>query len=113
MEETDRRWHREIMAQWNQRVQEKQISRTEAKFIRKEGSFPIFIKEQILPMWEAWKDVSFEAIQGIYEMSIQMQRAKIKSLRNIDRELYGPRKKLEGKQLEQRMKASKEACRTH
>jgi hypothetical protein len=112
-EESGRRWHREIMVQWNQGVQEKQISRAEAKFIRKEGSFPIFIKEQTLPMWDAWKGASFEAIQGLYEMSLQMQRTKMKSLRSVDKELYGSRKKLEGKQLEERMKASKEARRTH
>jgi hypothetical protein len=73
------------MRQWNQGVQEKQISRADAKLIRKEGSFPIFIKEQILPMWEAWKGASFEAIQGLYEFSIQMQRAKVKAIRNIDK----------------------------
>jgi hypothetical protein len=51
------------MVQWKQGVQEKQISRAEAKFIRKDGSFPIFIRESILPMWKAWKGVSFEGIQ--------------------------------------------------
>jgi alkylated DNA nucleotide flippase Atl1 len=55
IEETERRWHRNIMAQWQQGVQKKQISRTEASNVRKEGSFPIFIKEQILPIWDAWK----------------------------------------------------------
>jgi hypothetical protein len=81
--------------------------------LRKEGSFPIFIKEEILPMWDARKGASFEAIQGLYEMSIQIQRTKMKALRNVDKELYGPRQKLAGKQLEARMKASKEARRTH
>jgi hypothetical protein len=113
MEETGRRWHRDIIVQWKQGVQEKQISRAEALFIQKDGSFPVFIKESILPMWKAWKGVSFETIQGLYEMSIQMQRMKMKQLRNIDQEMYGPRKKLEGKQLENKMKASKEARKTH
>jgi hypothetical protein len=113
IETTGRHWHADIMKQWHQGVQEKQISRTEAINIRKEGSFPIYIKEMILPMWDAWKGASFEAIQGLCEMSIQMQRTKMKSLRNIDRELYRPQKKLDGKQLESRMKTSKEARRTH
>jgi hypothetical protein len=65
-----REWHRRIMEQWHQGVQEKQISRAEAKFIRKEGAFPIFIKEHHLPMRKQWKGVSFEAIQGLYEHSI-------------------------------------------
>jgi hypothetical protein len=77
-EETGRRWHRMIMEQWHQGVQEKQTSRAEAKWIRKDGSFPMFIKESILPTWKAWKGVSFQAIQGLCEMSIQMQRSKMK-----------------------------------
>jgi hypothetical protein len=112
-EETGRRWHREIMAQWQQGVQEKQISREESRRIRKDGAFPIFIKDNILPMWKAWKGVSFGAIQGLYEMSLQMERMKMHQLRNEDKELYGPRKKLDAKQLEARMKASKAARRIH
>jgi hypothetical protein len=64
-------------------------------------------------MWKAWKGVLFEAIQGLYEMSLKMQRIKMHELRNDNNELYGPRKKLEGKQLEARMKASKAARLTH
>jgi hypothetical protein len=101
------------MARWHQGVQEKQISREESRRIRKDGSFPIFIQSSILPMWEAWKGVSFQAIQGLYEMSIWMQRTKMRELRNITEEPFGPRKKLEGKQLEAKMKASKEARMTH
>jgi hypothetical protein len=37
-EEIGRRWHQSIMEQWRQGVQEKQISRAKAKFIRKEVS---------------------------------------------------------------------------
>jgi hypothetical protein len=112
-EETGRRWHREIMAQWQQVVQEKQISREESRRIRKDGSFPIFIKDNILPMWKAWKGVSFAAIQGLYEMSIQMERMKMHQLRNEDKEPYDPRRKLDAKQLEARMKAPKAARKTH
>jgi hypothetical protein len=112
-EVTGRQWFKMIMPQWQQGVQENQISRAEARFIRKDGSFPIFIKESILPMWKAWKGVSFEAIQGLYEMSIQMQRTKMHQLRNESKELFGPRTKLDGKQLEAKMKASRAARRSH
>jgi hypothetical protein len=71
-----RRWFEEIMPEWNRGVQERQISRGEAKFIRKEGSFPKYIKDKILPLWESVKGCSVEAIQGLYEESIQMERAK-------------------------------------
>jgi hypothetical protein len=64
-------------------------------------------------MWKAWKGVSFDAIQGLYEMSIWMQRVKIREMRNISEEPFGPRRKLEGKQLEAKMKASKAARITH
>jgi hypothetical protein len=37
----------------------------------------------------------------------------MKALRNADKQLYAPRKKLEGKQLEEKMKASKAARRSH
>jgi hypothetical protein len=112
-EEWGRRVHQEIIEQWKRGVQERQISRTEAKFIRKEGSFPFFIKENILPLWDAWKGVSFEAIQGLYEQSIELQGTKVKQLRNNDKELFGPKKLLEGKELENRRKASREARKTH
>jgi hypothetical protein len=110
---TGRRWHHEIVVQWLQGVHERQISGAEEKFIRKDGSLPIFVKESILPMWKAWKGVSFEAIQGLYEMPIQMQRTKMKPLRNNDQELYGQTKKLEKAQLEQKQKASRMARKTH
>lgn len=103
-EETGRRWHKDIMAQWQKGVQEKQISREESRRIRKDGGFPLFVKNSILPMWKAWKGVSFAAIRGLYEMSIQMERMKMRELRNIDQEMYGPRKKLDGQQLEAKMK---------
>jgi hypothetical protein len=41
-------------------VIEKHISRNEAKAIRRDGSFPKFIREEISP----FKRSSFEAIQG-------------------------------------------------
>jgi hypothetical protein len=46
-------------------------------------------------------------------MSIKMQRIKMRQLRNISDEMFGPRKKLDGKQLEAKMKASKAARVTH
>jgi hypothetical protein len=64
-------------------------------------------------MWKAWKGVSFAAIKGLYEMSIQMQRTKMREMRNCDLEMYGPRKKLESQQLANKMKASKAARKTH
>jgi hypothetical protein len=67
-EEHGRQWLRMIMEQPHQGVQERQISLAEAKLIRKSGSFPIFIKENILPMWKAWKGCSFQAMMGLYEM---------------------------------------------
>jgi hypothetical protein len=112
-EETGRRWFQECMGRWRQGVQEKQISREESRRIRKDGGFPIFIQNTILPMWQAWRGVSFDAIQGLYEMSIWMQRVKIREMRNISEEPFGPRKKLKGKQLEAKMKASKAARLTH
>jgi hypothetical protein len=52
-EETGIRWLQELRAEWNQGVQEKQISREEMRRIRKDGSFPIFIQNSIIPMWKA------------------------------------------------------------
>jgi hypothetical protein len=101
------------MEQWHQGVQEKQISRAEAKFIRKEGSFPIFIKDHILPMWKQWKGVSFEAIQSLYEYSIKLQRTKMRQLPNGYKDLYGPKRALTKKEIENQMKATKEARRIH
>jgi hypothetical protein len=46
-------------------------------------------------------------------MSIQMQRTKTREMRNSDLEMYGPRKKLDGRQPENKMKASKAARKTH
>jgi hypothetical protein len=112
-EETGRQWHRMIMAQWQQGVQEKQISREESRRIRKDGGFPIFINNSIVPMWKAWKGVSFAAIQGLHEMSIQIQRTKMREMKNSDLEMYGPRRKLDGKQLEDKIKAPKAARKTH
>jgi hypothetical protein len=112
-DETGRLWYRELLVQWQQGVQEKQISREESRRIRKDGCFPIFIQNSIIPMWKAWKGVSFQAIQGLYKMSIYMQRTKMREMRNMDMEMYGPRKKVEGKQLEAKMKASKAARVTH
>jgi hypothetical protein len=43
------------MAPEHQDVQETQISRADAKFVRKEGSFLVFIKDHILPIWKQWK----------------------------------------------------------
>jgi hypothetical protein len=37
----------------------------------------------------------------------------MKALHKLDQELYGPRKKLEGKQLEEKMKAPRAARRSH
>jgi hypothetical protein len=69
-EETGKQWYQMIMQQWHQGVQKKQISREGAKRIRKEGSFPIFIKESILPLWKAWKGVSFKAIIIIHLLGL-------------------------------------------
>jgi hypothetical protein len=106
-------WHTMIMQQWHQGVQEKQISRAEAKFIRKEGSFPIFIKTHILPMWEQSKGVSFEAIQGLYEMFTELMRTKMRNLRGGTQDLYDPRRQLTQKEIENKTKATREARRTH
>jgi hypothetical protein len=107
-------WHRSIMQQCNQGVQEKQISRAGAKSIRKEGSPPIFLQEHILPMWKQWNGVSFEAIQGLYEHSIELSRTQMRSLRGGgEKELYGPRRQLTSREIENKMKAARGARRTH
>jgi hypothetical protein len=63
-------------------------------------------------MWKQWKGVSFEAVQGPYEHSIELQRTKMRQLRNGDKNLFGPKTVLSKEQIEKRMKATKEARRT-
>jgi hypothetical protein len=89
-----RQWKRELAQEWARDVKEKHISRSEAKYIRKDGSFLKFIKEIISPVWDQFKDAPFEAIQGLYERSIEMQLMKMRELRRDDREPYRPKKPL-------------------
>jgi hypothetical protein len=105
-ERQGKHWYRDLLEQFESGVVEKHISRNEAKFIRKDGSFPKFIRDNILPLWEHFKGCSFEAIQSLYERSIQMRRSKMHDLRRQDDEMWGPKKALDKKQIEDRMKAS-------
>jgi hypothetical protein len=64
-------------------------------------------------LWDQFNEVSFEAIEGLYERPIELQRQKMRELRRDSMELFGPKKSLTKQQLEDRMKASREAKKTH
>jgi hypothetical protein len=104
-ESEGRHWHQSFMEEFEKGVIEKQVSRGDAKFIRKEGSFPKFIPEEMLPIWKYFKGCTFESIQGLCERCIQMQRSKMHELLRRDQEMWGPKKA--------RMKASQAARKTH
>jgi hypothetical protein len=107
-----REWTKLLAEERRKGVQENHISRREAKQIGSYGSFPIFIKEMMLPMWKHSKGVSFEAIDGPYEQSIQMHRFKLRQLKRDDTELYCPKNVLIKQQLEEQMLARKKPART-
>jgi hypothetical protein len=84
-------WREKALDDWNQGVRERHVSRAESKRIAESKMFPQFIKGVINPYWETFQHCEFEAQEGLIEMGLQLQRSKIKTLKNCTDPLFGSR----------------------
>jgi hypothetical protein len=101
-EETGQRWREHTFQGWEVGVREQHPTRSEVKTINEDGTFPKMIEEDIIPCYDQFKECTFEAQEGYFEMSNQVMRAKIRALRKAGGSLFGPKKVLSPKEVERR-----------
>jgi hypothetical protein len=108
-EDLGRAWRDTTFVDFENGVKEKHPSRAEAKRINEEGSFPKMIQEDIVPFGQKFENCSFEAQEGYFEMSWQMQRAKPRALRKAGGTMFGPKRVSDSKELERRRTVAEQA----
>jgi hypothetical protein len=64
--------------------------------------FPQFIKGVINPYWDTFQHCDFEAQEGLIEMGLQLERSKIRTLKNCSDPLFGPREATDKAGMERR-----------
>jgi hypothetical protein len=89
--QVDRVWRDKALDDWNQGVREKHLTRAESKRVAESKMFPQFIKGAINPYWETFQHCEFEAQGGLMEMGLQLQRSKIRTLKNCTDPMFGPK----------------------
>jgi hypothetical protein len=107
-----RAWREKALDDWNQGVREKHLTRTESKRIAESKMFPQFIKGVINPYWETFQHCEFGAQEGLIEMGLQLQRSKIKTLKNCTDPLFGPRVAADEAEIQRRKVLAEKAKTT-
>jgi hypothetical protein len=104
-----RAWRKRALEERNKGVKEKHLSRAESRRIAESKMFPSFIKDVINPLWETFQNCDFEAQEGLMEMGLQLERSKIRVLRNSSEPLFGLKEAAdEGEMLRRKAVAEKE-----
>jgi hypothetical protein len=102
-------WREQTWAEFQQWVREKHPTRSEARRIAEEGSFKRFIIEELLPHWGVFQNCTFEAQEGLMEASLQMMRAKIRSIHGTIGTMFGPKRVVDAKETERRRVVAEQA----
>jgi hypothetical protein len=101
-EELGRNFFLQAFRDWEKGVKEKHLTHAEVKLVNEEGSFPKMIEEDVVPFYEQFKNCSFDAKEGYFEMAFQVMRAKLRALRKAGESLYGPKQVVTVKEIERR-----------
>jgi hypothetical protein len=92
-------WRESALEEWEKGVKEKHLSRAESRRIAESEMFPPFIKGVINPYWETFQHCEFEAQEGLMEIGLQLERSKLRVLRNSSEPLFGPREAVDEDEL--------------
>jgi hypothetical protein len=101
-ETADQEWRAKSWEDWESGVKEKHPTRAETRRIAEEGSFKRFISEDLNPYCGMFQNCSFDAQEGLIEMGWQLQRAKLRAVRNSQGTLFGPKNVADAKEMERR-----------